>query len=168
MFLSYKGGGIKEMDRKNKLIVADLGWAETIPEWLLNEVRAERLILGLAGICKDLEDWQKVGDAEVLIYLYTESLKQPLSREHFNIYLYLFNKIMRRRGKEIPEDLKFNRELDRYEEHILRELKYIIYSRRGGDIDHPVLNAMRELKRDVEKIEKVRKDRKMIPLECFR
>ena len=156
------------MDKKNKLIVANLGWSETIPEWLLEEVRAERLILGLAGIYKDLEDWQKVGDTEVLIYLYTESLTQPLSKEHFNLYLYLFNKIMRRRGIEIPEDLKFSRELDRYEQHILRELKYMIYNRRGRDIEHPLLNAMRELKRDVEKVERIRKDKKMIPLECFK
>jgi len=152
----------------NKLVVSDIGWAETIPEWLLDEIRAERLILGLASIGRDLEDWQKVGDAEVLVYLMTESLRQPLSKEHFNIYLYLFNKIMKRRGKEIPEELKFNRELDNYEQHILKELKYMIYKRRGGDIDHPLLNAMRELKKDIERTEKIRKEKKMLPLEFFK
>ena len=152
----------------NKLVVSDIGWAETIPEWLLDEIRAERLILGLASIGRDLEDWQKVGDAEVLVYLMTESLRQPLSKEHFNIYLYLFNKIMKRRGKEIPEELEFNRELDDYEQHILKELKYMIYKHRGGDIDHPLLNAMRELKKDIERTEKIRKEKKMLPLEFFK
>ena len=35
---------------RNKLVVANRGWAETIPEWLLDEVRAERLVYGLADI----------------------------------------------------------------------------------------------------------------------
>ena len=35
---------------KNRLVVGDMSWADVIPEWLLDEIKAERLIYGLAGI----------------------------------------------------------------------------------------------------------------------
>lgn len=157
----------ERMNKENKLVVANVGWANAIPEWLLEEIKAERMILGLAGIMKPLEPHQQVGDAEVLVYLMTESLTQPLSNEHYTIYLYLFNKIMKRNGKEIPEGLKFDRELDSYHKHILNDLKYMIWKHRGGEIKHPLLNAMRELKKDIEKKQKIIEEKKVKPLTCF-
>ena len=152
---------------KNRLVVADRQWANDIPEWLLEEIKAERMIYGLANIIKPLQPHEQVGDAEVFAYLYTEALRQPLSNEHYNIYLYLFNKIMKRRGKEIPEELKFDRELNDYEQHILNELKYMIWKHRGGEISHPLLDAMRKIKEDIDKQQKFMKERKIKPLSCF-
>ena len=36
--------------KKNKLVAANKGWAETIPEWLKDEIRLERLASGLASV----------------------------------------------------------------------------------------------------------------------
>jgi len=49
---------------KNRLVVADSGWAETLPDWLIKEVKAERLMYGLASITNP--NCPKVGDAEML------------------------------------------------------------------------------------------------------
>ena len=46
---------------KNRLVVGDATWADIIPDWLLEEIKAERLIYGLAGIANP--EVPKVGDA---------------------------------------------------------------------------------------------------------
>lgn len=153
--------------KENRLVVADIGWKDMIPEWLIEEIRAERMVLGLAGIMKNLEPQQQVGDAEVLAYLMTESMRQPLSDEHFTIYLYLFNKVMKRVGKEVPDELKYEGELDNYHQHILNNLKYEIWKHRGGEISHPLLDIMRKLKKDIEERQKVIEEKKVKPLSAF-
>ena len=44
---------------KNRLVAGDASWADLIPKWILDEVAAERMILGLAGLMKP--DIEKVG-----------------------------------------------------------------------------------------------------------
>ena len=136
----------------NKLVVANRGWAETIPEWLLDEVRAERLVYGLADIMKGGET---VGDAETVLYLYTEALTQPMSSENTNIYLYLTAKVMQKREMELPDFLKeaLDRGLTDYEQYILKDIQRLIYTKRGGEIEHPLLDAMREIKKIMDKRE---------------
>ena len=130
-------------ENKNRLVVADKGWAETIPEWLLEEVKFERLLYSFASLMKGGKT--QVGDAEVAVYLYTLSLRQPLSYEYANIYFYLCTQLFKRRGKEIPAELR-KRELEDYEKNLLDQLREEIYKARGGEIDHPLLNALREVK----------------------
>ena len=136
--------------KENRLIVGDKSWADTIPEWLLDEVKAERLIYGLVGLINP--DAPRVGDAELCIYLYTASLRAPMYDEHNQIYIYLVAKLMRKQGKELQDFMqeKLDRGLTSDEERELRKLKDIIYSRRGGDINHPVLNFMREWKKEID------------------
>jgi len=141
--------------KENKLVVANLGWAETIPEWLLEEVKYERLIYGLAGFINP--NAPKVGDAETLVYLYTEALTQPLDNEKTNIYLYLTAKVMKRR-RELPDFLKeaLERGLTEYEQYELQNLKHSIYIQRGGEIKNPLLDAMRELKKEIDRGKKMK------------
>ena len=136
--------------KKNRLIVGDMCWADTIPEWLLNEVKAERLIYGLVGLINP--DAPRVGDAELCVYLYTASLRAPMYDEHNQIYIYLVAKLMRKQGKELQDFMqeKLDRGLSLDEERELKALKDMIYSRRGGDINHPVLNFMREWKKEID------------------
>jgi len=143
-------------------VVANVGWAETLPEWLLDEVRVERLVYGLADIMKGGET---VGDAETLVYLYTDALTQPMSSENTNIYLYLTAKVMQKKEMELPDYLKeaLDRGLTDYEMHILRDLQHSIYTKRGGEIDNPLLNTMRE----VNKIMSKREERKEKPLFAY-
>ncbi len=132
--------------KENRLVVADLGWAETIPEWLLEEVKTERMIYGLGSLINP--DCPKVGDAEICVYLYTASLRVPLSTEQTNIYIYLASKLMKKRNKDLPKDfvkaLKMG--LSNDEERDLKELREVLYRKRGGEISHPLLDAMRSLK----------------------
>ena len=79
------------MKKENRLVVADIGWAESIPEWVKEAIREERMINGLIGIMSGEEE---VGDAEVLVYLYTANLRGPISHylsevlNPLKIYLY--------------------------------------------------------------------------------
>jgi hypothetical protein len=132
---------------KNRLVVADAGWAESIPEWLLDAIRAERMIYGLASILKP--EKPTVGDAETVAYLMTASMRAPLTHDLAQIYFYLTAKLMERQGKELPDFLKdkLKQGLAPDEERELKDLKADIHRARGGDIDHPLLNAMREFKK---------------------
>jgi hypothetical protein len=68
----------------NPLIVASVAWAQSLPEWLLQEIAAERMV---AGFCDLLgKEHEQVGDAEVVAYLMTASLTAPLPHEYAQIY----------------------------------------------------------------------------------
>ena len=140
--------------KENRLVVANIGWAETLPEWILEEIKAERLIYGLASILKP--DAPKVGDAEATAYLYTLSLTQPLDHELTEIFLYLAGTIMKKRGMKITEEMKekLERGLTADEERELKELKDKIYSKRGGDIKHPIIDMMKQFNKEMDKLPK--------------
>ncbi|MCE5249405.1 hypothetical protein LLG96_04210 [bacterium] len=86
---------------KNRLVVGDASWADMIPDWLLEEIRHERLIYGLAGISNP--DAPKVGDAEVAAYLMTASMRAPMPGEYAEVYVYLTARLMKRQGTELPD-----------------------------------------------------------------
>lgn len=108
----------------------------------MEKVKTERIVLGLASIANP--NIEKVGDCEVLIYLMPASLRAPLPHILAQIYLYLVTKVCGKNGKEIPSDIR-KTELTTTEEGELRELRDMIYRKRGGDICHPVLNMLRDL-----------------------
>ena len=134
---------------KNRLVVGDASWADMIPDWLLEEIKAERLIYGLAEIANP--EAPKVGDAEVIAYLMTASMRAPMPSEYVEIYTYLTAKVMKRQGKELPDFMaeKLERGLTQYEEHTLENIKGDIYRARGGEIDTPLLNVMRAFKKEI-------------------
>ena len=131
-------------ERINKLIVADTQWAKTIPEWLLNEVKAERMVYGLASIMG--KDVPKVGDAEVLLYLCTAALHAPLTSEYARAYQYLLTEIMKKRGQEVPEDIRVET-LNSDEKRELEELRSDIASKRG-EVTNPLFDVLKELKKE--------------------
>lgn len=129
-------------DKENRLVVANAGWGETIPEWLKDEIREERLT-GMAGVAKPVNE---VGDAEVCAYLYTASLTAPMPHALNEIYFYVAASLMKRRGMELPDFMaeKLEQGLTADEQRELSDLKRGLYRKRGGDIAHPLLDAMRE------------------------
>jgi len=145
-------------EKENRLVVGDLGWADTLPEWLLEAIKKERLVLGLVGLTCEDDEVPKVGDAEICAYLYTASLRAPMSAEHSQIYFHIGAKVMRREqsGVELPPMMieALERGLTDWEAHELKDLRAMIYRKRGGEIVHPVLDAMRILKKEVEKAER--------------
>ncbi len=98
------------------------GWGEDIPDWLRREIIIERLILA-----KD--DIRTGTDAEACAYLMTTSQAQPLDEENYHLYMYVFNKLMGKRGTKVPEDLVF-KEISQYEQGLLNHLKQQIYDKR--------------------------------------
>lgn len=109
------------MAKENRLIVADKGWAESIPGWLKEEVIMERML-----------NPDKVGDAELCLYLFTASLKAPMGHNMSRVYFYLTNKIMKSKGIELP--LEVGDKLDPDQEGELDQLRREIYKARGGKI----------------------------------
>lgn len=136
------------MTRENRLVVASKAWAETIPEWLLEEVKSERLMLGLLNMARP-ESVQEVGNAEACVYLYTLGLEVPIHGAHAEIYIYLGAKLAKRRGKQLAPFMeeKLQKGLTPDEERELKDLKGLLYTKRGGEIVHPLLDALRELKK---------------------
>lgn len=144
--------------KENRLVVADSGWAETIPEWLKKEVMAERIICGIATNTEKIE---YVGDAEACLYLYTASLRAPMSHEMNEIYVYLTAKLMKRQGMEVFPFMqeKLEKGLSTYEGRELADLKSRLYRARGGEIHNPILDALRALKpRQKEALDKTIKE----------
>ena len=139
------------MKKQNLLVVGDQQWADTIPQWLLDEIREERMINGLIALTKP--DFEQVGDAEVAAYLMTASLRAPMLSEYVEIYVYLGARIMKRKEKELTPEMaeKLERGLTTSEEYELKQLRRDIYHARGGDIDTPLLNALRTFKTKLDK-----------------
>ena len=48
---------------------------------------------------------------------------------------------------------KLERELTSQEEYDLKELRFTIFDKRGGEIDTPLLNAMRTLRKEIDRKE---------------
>jgi hypothetical protein len=108
------------------IIVHPMHVNEALPEWLVNEIRTQRLIeLLRREICG--EDVKEVSDAEVVTYLYTASLAAPLRTEFARIYLFLAKRLLGERAKDIeaPE------QLSDYELDLLKRLKRELYSVRA-------------------------------------
>ncbi len=136
---------------KNRLVVGDMSWADIIPDWLLEEIKHERIIYGLAGIANP--EAPKIGDAEVTAYLMTASMRAPMPGEYVEVYTYLTARLMKRQGKELPDFMaeKLERGLTQYEEYTLNNIRGDIYRARGGEIDTPLLNVMRSFKKEIER-----------------
>ena len=143
--------------RENRLVVADIGSADTIPEWLRKDVEFERLALGLAGNLAELrgEPIREVGDAEACLYLYTLSLRAPMDHELTEAYIWLTAKLMKRKNpdSELPDFMgaKLKAGLAPDEARELADLKRELYRARGGEIHTPLLDAMRQLRKDVQR-----------------
>ncbi len=134
--------------KENRLVVGDASWAADTPEWVLEEVATERMMLGFAVLAnKDLPIEDRVGDAELVAYLMPASMRAPLGHTTTQIYLYVTTRLMERRGTPIPADVRVET-LRPDEERELRDLKHTLYRLRGGEIVHPVLDALRQLKKE--------------------
>jgi len=111
---------------EDPLIVADVGWAETLPDWILYEITLDRLARTMRELKGKASD-DYATDMEAFAYLCTASLCAPLDQTYFNIYAHLFNRYAGRRGIESP--FEQDRGLTQYESEQLSELKRWIRKR---------------------------------------
>jgi len=134
----------------NRLIVADKGWAETIPDWILKEIEVERTVEAMAEAMGRKID--EVGDAEAVAYLYTLSLKTPFDYTYTKIYTYLVAKLMKKRNpnNQLPDFMEkaLQEGLDDYEKRELARLKQEL-KRKRGPIYHPLFEALKQLRKEI-------------------
>jgi len=135
----------------NKLIVADEGWANSLPEWLLKQIEGERTVNGLIGAMGyDKKGSEQVGDAEALAYLMTASLRAPIGSDFTKIYAYLTGKVMQKGLNMDINDLPdFVQEamkgLSEWEQTQLDKLKSDLFTARGG-VKSPLFDIVKKLK----------------------
>lgn len=67
----------------NAIIVADKGWASSIPDWILKAIAEERK-----------KNPDAVSDYEICAFLFTASLKSPMNEDFVYIYSYVVAKCM--------------------------------------------------------------------------
>jgi len=89
--------------RENRLVVADSGWAEDIPEWILEAIKSERIIGNMCNLIKPGS--YVVGDAEIVAYLFTACLRHPIDRNSSEIYIWLCGNLMKKIKKIKEENL---------------------------------------------------------------
>lgn len=119
------------MSEGNRLVVASVEIAKDLPNWLTDRIIAQRLAEGMTSARTG--EKQRVGNAEVVAYLYTESLVRPMGHLKTNIYVKLARAEMGMTPEELTEEEK--QELD--------ELKSQIYKARGGDIKSPFFDILK-------------------------
>ncbi len=106
----------------NRPIIFHPGGLE-IPDKLKKQISIERAEQILKG------NFDEVTDTEVMIYLSSASMATPLSQEYANIYLYLFQKTMKRIGIEVPSDLLEVKGLTDYEEQLMKDMKSWVWKK---------------------------------------
>ncbi len=102
------------------VIVFSQSWADDTPGWLIDEIRAQRLLQVMKGE-KDFAT-----DAEALAYVSNASLCGPLQGDMVDIYSYLFTRVM---GDRAPADLR-RESISDYQMSILRKLKSWLWTQR--------------------------------------
>lgn len=145
------------MKTENKLIVANVSWAETIPKWLKDEIASERMINGLIDVAMQKNTAQKVGDAEIVAYLMTASLSGPLDSNFTDIYLYLSAKLMLKtkrikKEEDLPDFMQeiYKTGLSEWKKTELQKLRSDI-GRARGKVNHPIFDVLKELKGGIKK-----------------
>ncbi len=149
-----------EIEKPNPIIVADTGWAKTLPDWIYKEIQGERLINGMVELLgKGKQDYKNsVSDCECLAYLITASNRAPMGSDFTNITCYLTYKVMiqkKRITKDlIPEEFKedYKKGLSDYENKLLDDLKQNIFRSRGGKIKHPILGFLKEFQKETKNV----------------
>ncbi len=134
------------MNRENTpILVANTEW--DLPEILIKDVKAERMINGLIDMAKPntLEKEDLIGWAEVVAYLMPATQKSVVESDVADIYLYCCNKLMERKGVKDLDFLENHKKLSDYQMEKLNEMKRWIYDNRGGKENNPILSALKEV-----------------------
>ncbi len=100
------------------IVVANVGWGETLPDWIKTQIQLERLAQNMRRLKGEKVD--EATDAEILAYFYTASLTAPISHDYAELYMHIFSKYKKVSGIPSPE-------LNNYQRRLLADLKREIY-----------------------------------------
>lgn len=98
------------------LILFSASAAHLLPDRLRGHIKAERLMAVHHG------HWDEATDTEALAYLYSTSLDRPLDYDITQIYGWLFTRLLRQEGREVPAELVVET-LSRNQEEFFHTLK---------------------------------------------
>ena len=118
-----KASGITQLARAllDPIIVWRGFSSRDVPVQIRTEVKLQRLLQIRATLSGQKID--KATDAEVLAYLMTASLENPLDSDWVDIYSYLARNYLKRKGCVVPKFLEGEGQLDEYQQRKLVELK---------------------------------------------
>lgn len=102
------------------------GWADTIPQWLKEQVKIDRLFQLLKTVHGEKPT---ATDSEALLYMYPLALERPLDHDWTQIYLYLGTTVLVPAGKTVTDDIRVE-ELTSSQLYDLNLLKDFIYESR--------------------------------------
>ncbi len=108
------------------IIVMEPGW--DVPDWIRKEMPLARLAQNMKAL-KDPAEAGLASELEAMLYLSNASLVAPMSSHWQDIYMWIFTKVMRARGNEVPADLA-RESIDSYEQGLYRDLRRWIWERR--------------------------------------
>ena len=119
----------------------------SIPHWLREEIKSERLICNLASLADPFGYW--TGDAEVVACLMVNSKKAHISQVQSEIYLYLAAKLLKRQGAKLNAYMadKLRSGLTSTEKLELKKLRKEIYMKGGMDILYPATGNLHAFKK---------------------
>ena len=128
------------------IIVYDEGWGETLPDWIRQRIRLERLLENITANNKG--DGHLGTGAEVVAYIYTASLAAPISEDWARIYIHVAGQEYRLAGAgQFPDDLRID-SLTSDQERKLNQLKAWIYRMRLQARKERAKQARQEAKRN--------------------
>lgn len=108
------------------IIVLEPGWE--VPDWIRKEMPIARLAQQMKGL-KDPAEVGLASELECLAYLSNASLVAPMHNEWVDIYFYIFTRVMKQKGKEVPADL-VKEEISDYQKGLLREFREWLWKQR--------------------------------------
>jgi hypothetical protein len=141
-----------------RLVVGDQSWADMIPAWVMSAIETERMIQGFADLLKPGELPEEVGDAEIVAYLMTASMRAPMPYYYTEIYIWAAAKLSKEHGKPLHDFMEeaLKKGLSQDEQRELKELRRDLWLKRGGRVRTPLLDALREFKKEAAKEERAR------------
>jgi hypothetical protein len=136
------------------IIVFPGGWGDTLPDWVREDIRLERLALNIQTPAGELKS---ATDSEAYAYLYTCSLADPMDETLCQIYIYLATKCMDRRSQnKMPAEMALY-ELTENQRQELDRLKCWIYEQRVKAREQKRKKESCQEKEEVATIEKEKK-----------
>lgn len=116
------------------LVVADLGWAETIPDWVrkaLPVARMGQIMLVRRGKAPS----DQATDLEAMAFLYTASLLAPFTHDWTEIYLWLSKKCMAEWGRKGGEAIQAPASINQDQQEELAGLKRWLHRKNQAAIN---------------------------------
>jgi hypothetical protein len=141
-----------------RLVVGDASWADMVPAWVMSAIETERMIQGFSDLLRPGELPEEVGDAEIVAYLMTASMRAPMPHYYAEIYIWVASKLSKEHGKPLHDFMEeaLQKGLNGDEKRELADLRRDLWRKRGGRVRTPLLDALGDLKKEAAREERAK------------